>query len=104
MVALKKNVADVINFLDGSMEVEVLDKIKNWDEELSNLMNKMFVFENITDMDDRSIQTLLRDVTTEQLKIALKGTTETTKEKIFTNMSKRVSTISCGMILRFKDR
>lgn len=87
-----KSVADVINFLDGSMEEEVLEKIKDWDEELGEkIRDKMFVFENIADMDDRSIQTLLRDITSEQLKLALKGTTETTKEKIFTNMSKRAA-------------
>lgn len=87
-----KSVADVINFLEGAMEEEVLEKIKDWNEELSDqIRDKMFVFENLTDMDDRSVQTLLRDVTSEQLKLALKGTTETTKEKIFVNMSKRAA-------------
>jgi flagellar motor switch protein FliG len=87
-----KSVADVINFLDGAMEEDVMEKIKDWDEELGDkIRDKMFVFENITDMDDRSVQTLLRDVTSEQLKLALKGTTEGTKEKIFTNMSKRAA-------------
>ncbi|HHX7302845.1 TPA: flagellar motor switch protein FliG [Legionella anisa] len=85
-----KSVADVINYFDGAMEEEVLNKIKDWDEELSEkIRDKMFVFENLEDMDDRSMQTLLRDVTPEQLKLALKGTTEPTKEKIFSNMSKR---------------
>jgi flagellar motor switch protein FliG len=87
-----KSVADVINFLDGSMEEEVLEKIKDWDEELGEkIRDKMFVFENLTDMDDRSVQTLLRDVTSEQLKLALKSTTEVTKDKIFSNMSKRAA-------------
>ncbi len=87
-----KTVADVINFLEGAMEEEVLDKIKDWDEELSDkIRDKMFVFENIVDMDDRSVQTLLRDITSEQLKLALKGTTETTRDKIFSNMSKRAA-------------
>ena len=87
-----KSVADVINFLEGAMEEEVLEKIKDWDEEIGEkIRDKMFVFENITDMDDRSVQTLLRDVNSEQLKLALKGTTETTKEKIFSNMSKRAA-------------
>lgn len=77
-----KSVADVINYFDGAMEEEVLNKIKDWDEELSEkIRDKMFVFENLVDMDDRSMQTLLRDVTPEQLKLALKGTTEPTKEK-----------------------
>lgn len=87
-----KSAADVINFLDGAMEEEVLEKIKDWDEELGDkIRDKMFVFENITDMDDRSVQVLLRDVTSEQLKLALKGTAEPTKEKIFSNMSKRAA-------------
>lgn len=87
-----KSVADVINYFDGAMEEEVLNKIKDWDEGLSEkIRDKMFVFENLTDMDDRSIQTLLRDVSSELLKLALKGTTEPTKEKIYTNMSKRAA-------------
>ncbi|MFJ1267384.1 flagellar motor switch protein FliG [Legionella lytica] len=87
-----KSVADVINYFDGSMEEEVLDKIKEWDSDLSEkIRDKMFVFENLVDMDDRSVQTLLRDVSQELLKLALKGTTEITKEKIFTNMSKRAA-------------
>jgi flagellar motor switch protein FliG len=87
-----KSVADVINFLEGAMEEDVMDKIRDWDEDLGEkIRDKMFVFENIAEMDDRSVQTLLRDVTSEQLKLALKGTTETTKEKIFANMSKRAA-------------
>ncbi|USQ12554.1 flagellar motor switch protein FliG [Legionella lytica] len=87
-----KSVADVINYFDGAMEEEVLDKIKEWDSDLSEkIRDKMFVFENLVDMDDRSVQTLLRDVSQELLKLALKGTTEITKEKIYTNMSKRAA-------------
>ncbi|TAL63438.1 MAG: flagellar motor switch protein FliG [Legionella sp.] len=87
-----KSVADVINYLDGAIEEDVLNKIKDWDEELADkIRDKMFVFENISDMDDRSVQTLLREVSTDILKVALKGVTETTKEKIFTNMSKRAA-------------
>ncbi|ARG97935.1 flagellar motor switch protein FliG [Legionella micdadei] len=87
-----KSVADVINFLEGSIETEVLDKINQWDEELCNkIKDKMFVFENLVDMDNRSVQILLRDVSTEQLMLALKGTTEPVKEKIFGNMSKRAA-------------
>jgi len=87
-----KSVADVINFFDGSMEDEVLNKIKDWDQGLSEkIRDKMFVFENLIDMDDRSVQTLLRDVSPDLLKLALKGTTEQAKEKIFNNMSKRAA-------------
>jgi flagellar motor switch protein FliG len=87
-----KSAADVINYLDGTIGDQVLEKIKDWDEDLGDkIRDKMFVFENITDMDDRSVQVLLREVTSEQLKIALKGTTESAKEKIFGNMSKRAA-------------
>lgn len=87
-----KTVADVINFLDGSVETDVLDKISEWDEDLCNkIKDKMFVFENLIEMDNRSVQTLLRDISNEQLLLALKGTTEPVKEKIFTNMSKRAA-------------
>jgi len=87
-----KTVADVINYLDGSMEEEVLTKLNEWDQDLCDkIKDKMFVFENLIDMDNRSVQTLLRDVTTEQLMLALKGSTEPVKEKIFSNMSKRAS-------------
>jgi flagellar motor switch protein FliG len=87
-----KSVADVINYLDGSVESEVIEKIKDMDEELcEKIQEKMFVFENLDDVDGRSIQALLREVSNEQLMLALKGTTERVKDKIFSNMSKRAA-------------
>lgn len=87
-----KNVAEVINNLEGALEEEVLEKIKDWDEELGErIRDKMFVFENISEMDDRSVQILMRDVSSEQLKLSLKGATESTKDKIYSNMSKRAA-------------
>jgi flagellar motor switch protein FliG len=87
-----KSVADVINYLEGGMESEVLDKIMEWDDELCiQIKDNMFIFENLADIDNRSIQTLLKEVSTEQLMLALKGTTELVKEKIFNNMSKRAA-------------
>lgn len=87
-----KSVADVINFLEGNIETEVLNKISEWDGDLcTKIKDKMFVFENLVDMDNRSVQTLLRDVSTDQLMLALKGTTDQVKEKIYNNMSKRAA-------------
>jgi len=87
-----KSVADVINFLEGSLEEDLLNKINEWDQELCDkIKDKMFVFENLVEMDNRSVQTLLRDVQNEQLMLALKGTTEPVKDKIFANMSKRAA-------------
>jgi flagellar motor switch protein FliG len=51
----------------------------------------MFVFDNLVDVDDRGIQTLLREVASEQLLLALRGADEGLKEKIFKNMSKRAA-------------
>lgn len=85
-----KSVADVINYFDGSTESDVLEGITNKDEELSEqIQDQMFVFENLYDMDGRSVQGLLREVSTDLLLLALKGATERVKNKIFENMSKR---------------
>jgi flagellar motor switch protein FliG len=51
----------------------------------------MFVFENLIDVDDRGIQLLLREVQSESLIVALKGTSEALREKVFKNMSQRAS-------------
>jgi len=51
----------------------------------------MFVFEDLGAVDDRGIQTLMREVSSDSLVIALKGASEQVKEKIFTNMSKRAA-------------
>lgn len=87
-----KSVADLINYLDGPIESQVLEGLKESDEELCEaIQEKMFVFENLVDMDGRSVQTLLRDVSTDVLMLALKGADERVKEKIFSNMSKRAA-------------
>lgn len=87
-----KKVADLINHLDSSIETKVLEDIKKANEELcEQIQEKMFVFENLIDMDGRSVQTLLRDVQSETLMLALKGADERVKEKIFSNMSKRAA-------------
>ena len=85
-----KSVADLVNFLDGGIETEVLDAIKETNEDIAEqIQDKMFCFENLNDMDGRSIQGLLRKISTDVLMLALKGGTEKVKEKIFSNMSKR---------------
>ncbi|NQD38038.1 flagellar motor switch protein FliG [Permianibacter sp. IMCC34836] len=87
-----KRTADIINFLDGSVQSALIDQIKQVDEDLSQkIQDLMFVFENLVEVDDRGIQTLLREVSTEVLITALKGSDETVREKIFKNMSKRAA-------------
>jgi flagellar motor switch protein FliG len=55
------------------------------------IMDEMFVFENIIDIDDRGIQALLREVQSESLIIALKGSSQELREKVFKNMSQRAA-------------
>lgn len=87
-----KSVADLINYLDGSVESGVLTRIKELDEQLcEKIQDKMFVFDNLVDVDGRSIQNLLREISTDVLMLALKGAHERVKDKIFSNMSKRAS-------------
>ncbi|MFN4262331.1 MAG: flagellar motor switch protein FliG [Thioalkalivibrionaceae bacterium] len=82
--------ANILNFLDASKEAVVMEGIASIDEDLAARIEElMFVFANLVDVDDRGIQTLLREVNTEQLVLALKGADDELKEKIFANMSKR---------------
>ena len=85
-----KSAANILNFVDTSVESDIMDNIKEVDAELGQkIQDLMFVFDNLGNVDDRSIQTLLREVSSESLIIALKGADDTLKEKFFGNMSKR---------------
>ncbi len=85
-----KSAANMLNFVDTSMEASIMDNIKELDAELGQkIQDLMFVFDNLVEVDDKSIQTLLREVSSESLIVALKGSDETLKEKFFKNMSKR---------------
>jgi flagellar motor switch protein FliG len=87
-----KSAANVLNFIEASAEGEIIDSIKEMDPELAErIEDLMFVFDNLIELDDRSIQALLREVSTETLILALKGADEDIKEKIFGNMSKRAA-------------
>jgi flagellar motor switch protein FliG len=85
-----KKAADILNFVDSSVETNVLDNINDVDAELAqSIQDLMFVFDNLADIDDRSIQALLREVPSESLITALKGSEDAVQEKVFRNMSKR---------------
>ncbi len=87
-----KSAADILNFVDSSIEGEIMEAIKDADAELGQqIQDLMFVFDNLIDIDDRGIQALLREVSSETLILALKGAEEGMKEKIFSNMSKRAA-------------
>ena len=87
-----KTAAEILNLLDGTVESKVMEEIHEADADLGQeLQDNMFVFDNLIDVDDRGIQTLLREVATDQLLLALRGADEALKEKIFKNMSKRAA-------------
>ena len=84
--------ANILNFIDGNVETEIIEKVKTTDDDLGQkIQDLMFVFDNLNDMDDRGMQTLLREVSTDQLLLALRATEAELKEKIFRNMSKRAA-------------
>jgi flagellar motor switch protein FliG len=84
--------AEILNFLGSNVEASALSYIREYDPELAQrIQDKMFVFDNILEIDDRSIQTILREVQSDSLVVALKGTSQELKDKIFRNMSSRAA-------------
>ncbi len=87
-----KTAANMLNFMDSSVESGIMETIGEHDQEMSDSISElMFVFDNLNDVDDRGIQALLREVSSDMLTLALKGADEEIKEKILRNMSKRAA-------------
>ncbi|HTX23757.1 MAG TPA: flagellar motor switch protein FliG [Steroidobacteraceae bacterium] len=87
-----KAAAEIMNFLDPSQESALMEQITASDQGLATrIQDLIFVFDNLMDLDDRSMQELLRQVPSDKLLIALKATDETLKQKIFKNMSQRAA-------------
>ncbi|ACM34513.1 flagellar motor switch protein FliG [[Acidovorax] ebreus] len=87
-----KAAAEIINLLGSGMDAAVLESIRGYDIELAQkIMDKMFVFDDIVKLDDRAIQTVLREVASETLVVALKGAQPEVREKILSNMSSRAA-------------
>jgi flagellar motor switch protein FliG len=87
-----KAAANIINFLEPSQESALMEQIEKSDEALAaRILDLVFVFDNLIDLDDRSMQELLRAVPAERLLLAMKGAEDALKEKIFKNMSQRAA-------------
>ncbi|CAK0776188.1 flagellar motor switch protein FliG [Gammaproteobacteria bacterium] len=87
-----KTTASILNFLDSAMESQIMENIHEVDSEMaSRIQDLMFVFENLLEVDDRGIQALLREVASDTLLVALKGSDDAMKEKFFKNMSRRAA-------------
>lgn len=89
-----RTVADILNQCDRSTEQKVLQGIEGMNSGVADSIRQlMFVFDDLVKVDDRGIQLILKEVTQEDLALALKSTSESLKEKMFKNMSQRASTI-----------
>jgi flagellar motor switch protein FliG len=87
-----KSAADIMNYLDTNIEGQLMDAIREQDEEMSQqIQDLMFVFDNMADVDDRAIQAILREVQQEALLKAIKDAEGELKDKITKNMSKRAA-------------
>lgn len=87
-----KVAADILNRVETALATAIMDHLRNQDEELATkVQDKMFVFDDLINVDDRSMQTLLREVSSDTLILALKGANASLKEKFLGNMSKRAA-------------
>lgn len=89
-----KAAANILNYMDSATESSISEAIKQADSQLGDkIQDLMFVFDNLAGVDDRGIQALLREVSSDTLIVALKGADAAIKEKILSNMSKRAAEI-----------
>jgi flagellar motor switch protein FliG len=89
-----RTIAEILNQCDRATEQAVIGKIDEQDNLLADSIRKlMFVFDDLAKVDDRGIQMILKEASTEELTLALKTTSEALKEKIFKNMSQRAAEI-----------
>ena len=87
-----RTAAEILNYLGGVHEESVIEAVRNYDSDLAaKIVEEMFVFENLLDVEDRSIQVLLKEIESESLIIALKGAPVELREKFFKNMSARAA-------------
>ena len=87
-----RTAAEILNFMGSANEVSVIENIKTYDNELAQkIIDQMFVFENLLDIDDRGIQSLLKEIESESLIIALTGAPPELRDKFLGNMSQRAA-------------
>lgn len=88
------SIVGILNAVDRSTEKHIMETLEIEEPELADeIRRKMFVFEDILSLDDKSIQRVLREVDNNELAIALKGSNEEVQNVIFNNLSKRLATM-----------
>lgn len=89
-----RTAAEIINLMKSQQEELVINALRDYDVELAQkIIDEMFLFENLVEVDDRSIQRLLKEVDNETLIIALKGASSALRDKLLSNMSQRAASI-----------
>lgn len=87
-------IVEILNSVDRGTEKHIVESLEMEEPELADeIRRKMFVFEDILLLDDRTVQRVLRDVENSDLSIALKSANEDVKNLIFNNLSKRLATM-----------
>ena len=87
-----RHAAEILNFVGQAAETSIVDNVREYDPDLAQkILDEMFVFENLLDVDDRGIQLLLREIQSDSLILALKGASPELRDKIFKNMSQRAA-------------
>ncbi|TYP00212.1 flagellar motor switch protein FliG [Geothermobacter ehrlichii] len=83
---------EILARLEGGLDKDILDAIDETDSELAEeIKRRMFTFEDLAELDNRALQTILREVNNDQLTMALKSCSDSVKEKIFSNISERAA-------------
>ncbi len=87
-----RTAASILNFLTSEMESSIMDVIQETHEDIcESIREKMFIFENLLALTDREMQRMLREIETESLVLALKGSDENLRNKFYNNMSRRAA-------------
>lgn len=89
-----KTAAEIINLMKAPQEDAVMNAVREFDDQLAQkIIDKRFLFDNLTEVNDKSIQRLLQEVESEKLLIALKGAKQPLRDKFLKNMSQRAADI-----------
>jgi flagellar motor switch protein FliG len=84
--------AEILNYLPSAQSNQIMESMRDTNAELAqSILDEMFVFEDLLSLDDRGIQTVLREVQSESLIVALKGSSQELRDKVFKNMSSRAA-------------
>lgn len=84
--------AEILNYLPSATSNQIMENMRDSNAELAqSILDEMFVFEDLLQLDDRGIQTVLREVQSESLIVSLKGCSQELRDKIFKNMSSRAA-------------